>query len=142
MKKILLILFSTLPIIASAQDIVVSTGVEKTVGGNQYGGSMMYETKKFWGAGPFCQAGVSKSGSENLLNDFFYGIALQAPIARCEKISFVAIIRNGFVNEKYFAVVPSVETRIKLTPKAGVAIGTGLRSGYPSLSAKLFIRLF
>jgi hypothetical protein len=141
MKKILLILFCTQSIIGSAQDIVISAGAEKTVSGNQYGGSMMYETKKFWGAGVFGQTGVSHSGSENLLKDLFYGVVLQAPIAKCERISFVAIIRNGFVNEKYFVVVPSVETRIKITPKAGAAIGAGLRSGYPSLSVKLFIRI-
>ena len=142
MKKILLIFFCCTSIIVTAQDIVVSIGAEKTVSGNQYGGSIMYETKKFWGAGAFWQAGVSNGANENVLKDIFYGISLQAPIAKCERLSFVAILRNGFVNEKYFVVVPSVETRIKVTPKAGVAVGTGLRSGYPSLSAKLFIRLF
>jgi len=142
MKKIFVILFSILSTLASAQDIVMSAGAEKTVTGNQYSGSVMYETKKSWGAGAFYQTGLTPDNGEGYLKNPFYGIALQAPIARSQRISFIGVLRTGLVNEKFLAVVPSLETRIQITPKAGVAVGAGLRSGYPSLSAKLFVRLF
>lgn len=128
--------------ITAAQDIVLSAGAEKTVTGNQYGGSLMYETKKSWGAGAFYQAGIIRDNGEGSRENPFYGIALQAPLVRSQRISFIGILRTGLVNEKFVAVVPSLETRIQITPKAGVAVGAGLRSGYPSLAAKLFVRLF
>lgn len=142
MKKSVVILFSILSTIAYGQNIVVSAGAEKTVAGNQYGGSLMFETKSSWGAGAFYQAGITRDNGEGYLKNPFYGIALQAPIARSQRISFCGLLRTGMVNEKYLVVVPSLETRIQITPKAGVAVGAGLRSGYPSLSAKLFIKLF
>jgi hypothetical protein len=142
MKKLFFILFSIVSTIASGQDIVLSAGAEITVIGNQYGGSLTFETKKYWAAGAFYQTGITLDNGEGKLKYPFYGIALQAPIVRTEKISFVAVIRTGLVNEKFLAVVPSLETRIHVTPKAGISVGAGLRSGYPSFSAKLFIRLF
>jgi hypothetical protein len=142
MKNILVIIFSLMSTVLSAQDIVVSLGAEKTVIGNQYGGALVYETKKFWGVGPFYQTGIGHDNGEETLTNPFYGLALQAPIVRSERISFLATVRTGVVNEKFLAVVPSLDTRIQVTSKAGVSVGAGLRSGHPSFSAKLFARLF
>jgi hypothetical protein len=142
MKKTLVILFSTISTFVSAQDIVISAGAEKTVAGTQYGATMMYETKKVWGAGPFYQTSFARDNGEKKLKNPFYGIAIQAPLARSERISLIAAIRTGLINEKFLVVVPSLETRIKMTSKAGVSVGAGLRSGFPSIAAKLFVRLF
>jgi len=135
-------MFSILSTIVSAQDIVISGGAEITVGGNQFGGAVMYETKKAWGAGPFYQAGISRHGAEKGLKNPFYGVALQAPIIISKRISFFATVRTGLVNAKFLVIVPSLDTRIDLTPKTGFSVGAGLRSGYPSFAAKIFAKLF
>ncbi len=142
MKTLLIVLFSILVKVSFSQDMVVAAGAEKTVNGNQYGGSVMYENRKLWGAGVYYQTGITPDNGEGYLKNPFYGIALQGPIASSQRITFFGVLRTGIVNEKFLVVVPSLETRILITRKAGATIGAGLRSGYPSLSAKLFIRLF
>ncbi|MBA4056061.1 MAG: hypothetical protein C0490_15205 [Marivirga sp.] len=142
MKKSMLLLFIIISTCATAQDLIVSAGAELTVKGHQYGGSLLLETRKLWGAGVFYQAGISRDTGEGNLNNPFYGIALQAPIASSERILFGAVMRMGLVNDRFFVVVPSLETRISITPKAGASLAAGLRYGYPSLSARIFFKLF
>lgn len=142
MKTIFLFLFTMLSIGAKAQDLIVSAGGEKTVNGNQYNGSLLFETKKFWAAGAFYQAGINREPSEGRLRDPFYGLVLQAPLAQSERILFVAVLRTGLVNDRFVVVTPALETRISVTRKAGLSVGAGLRYGYPSLSARLFVKLF
>jgi hypothetical protein len=67
---------------------------------------------------------------------------MQAPIAKSERLAFLVNLRAGFVNEKFLVIVPSVETRVHISSRIGVTVGTGLRMGYPSLSVKTFIKLF
>jgi hypothetical protein len=142
MKNVSVLFFAIISTLAAAQDVVVSAGAEKTVKGYQYGGGVLLETRKFWGAGIFYQAGISRSIGEGTLSDPFYGIAMQAPLISSDRILFAAVIRGGIVNDRFFAVVPSLETRVMITPKAGALVGAGLRYGYPSLSARIFIKLF
>lgn len=142
MKNSIPILFILISTWASAQDLIMSAGAEKTVKGYQYAGSLILETKKFWGAGCFYQAGVNRDMGEGTLNNPFYGIALQAPLVSSERILFGAMMRAGLVNDHFFVVVPSLETRISIAQKAGVSVGAGLRYGYPSLSARIFYKLF
>jgi hypothetical protein len=142
MKTLLVILFSSFAGISIAQDIVAAAGAEKTVIGNHYDVSLVFETRKSWGAGVFYQTGINRDGGESRLKNQFYGVSLQAPIAKSQRLSFTVVLRTGLVNEKFLVVTPSFETRLLITQKAGMTVGAGLRSGYPSLSAKLFVRLF
>lgn len=142
MKKFVLILFTMISASAFAQDLIVYAGLEKTVKGHQYGGLLLLETVKFWGAGIFYQAEISRDTDERKFDNPFYGVTLQAPIVSSQRILFGAWMRMGLVNDRFFVVVPSLETRISITPKAGVSIGAGLRYGYPSLSAKINFKLF
>jgi hypothetical protein len=141
-KKILTLLLSAQSIISYGQHLTISGGAEKTVSGNQFGLTVMLETKKAWGVGTFYQTAISQNNEDHFVKDPFYGIDWQAPIARSERITFVGILRTGMVNQDFFAVVPSLETRIKLSRAAGVAVGAGIRSGYPSLAVKISIKLF
>jgi hypothetical protein len=142
LKKILTLLLSAQSIIIYGQNLIISAGAEKTVSGNQFGMAVMLETKKAWGIGTFYQAGFSQNNEEHFINDPFYGVAWQTPIARSERITFVGILRTGMVNQDFFAVVPSLETRIQLSRAVGVAVGAGIRSGYPSLALKVSVKLF
>ena|SRR5688572_10638585 len=141
-KKLLPVFFCFLWVVTSGQHIVTSLGVERTVGGNQYGASMIYEGKKNWAIGSFFQAGIGKTDDETSLKNPFYGMVLQFPIAKSQKISVVGTIRTGFINNNFFAMAPALETRIKLGRNTGLIFAAGFRMGYPAMSARLFVRLF
>lgn len=129
---------------ANAQKLVMQTGVEKTVAGFEYGAFLSYETKRMWALGTFYQTGLTRNNPEGnfVPKNNFYGMMIQAPIAKSERLAFLANVRTGFVNEKFLVIVPSVETLVHISSRIGVTIGTGLRMGYPSLSVKTFIKLF
>ncbi len=142
MNNILVIVFSFLSLVANAQDMVLSAGAEKTVNGNEFAGSLMYETKKSWALGTFYQTGLDRNNGEHVLVNPFYGLVMQAPVMRSDRISLFGVLRTGVVNNTFFIVVPAVETRVLVTSRAGFSIGAGLRAGHPSFSAKLFTKLF
>lgn len=144
MKTILIIVLSIGYLSASAQQIVLQAGAEKTVAGNQVGTMASIESKKLWAVGVFYQVGVGQhvqERSSQILSPF-YGVVFQAPIARSEKLAFVGTLRTGFVDGKFFVVVPAVETRLRLSARIGVSIGTGMRMGHPSMTGKLFVKIF
>lgn len=144
MKTFIISLLLLIAMEASAQKLMMQTGVEKTVAGFEYGAYLSYETKRMWALGSFYQTGLTRNNPEGKLapKNIFYGMLIQAPIAKSERLAFLFNLRTGFVNEKFLVIVPSVETRVHVSSRLGISIGTGLRMGYPSLSAKAFIKLF
>jgi hypothetical protein len=137
-------MFSLVSAYAGAQQVVTQAGIEKTVARLEYGVSVSYETKRLWALGSFYQTNLNLNHAEGTLTEknFFYGILLQAPIAKSERLAFLLNLRSGFINDKFFVVVPSLETRVHVSNRVGVSIGTALRMGYPALSAKVFLKLF
>ena len=145
MKLVLTSIFLSITSLAlKAQHVLVQGGVEKTVSGLEYLTSLSYETKRLWAVGSFYQSGLSKQNAEGELrqNNIFYGLQFQAPIVRTERIAFLFNMRAGFINQNFFALVPSVETRVRLTTKMSFSMGTGFRMAYPALSGKLTYQLF
>lgn len=153
-KLIIPLLLALSSTVASSQNFLIYSGVEKTVSGNQYGTSMLLETYRLWAVGVFYQASLGRVGSESLVySNPFYGMIFQAPLAKNDRISFFATLRTGLVNDDFYVMVPSLETRIDLSrqtskrmPKPnssryGICIGTGFRYGYPSISGKVFLKL-
>ena len=139
MRFIFIILLLTSGFSATrGQGIQLSVGVEKTATRCLYGGDLTFESKGKWGLGAFYQAGVPNEAMESLkLNDAFYGLSLQVPLAKSQKINFFATLRMGLVNENFFVVVPGLETRIKTWRKLSTTFGMGYRVGYPSIGLKL-----
>ena len=129
---------------AMAQSSVhFAVGAEKTATRCLYGGSLTVETKGKWGVGAFYQAGILSDAKESLkLNDAFYGVLLQVPLAKTQKIDFFATARLGLVNEDFFVVVPGLETRIKTWRKLSTIFSMGYRVGYPAIGLKLSHPLF
>lgn len=144
MKAILIILSTVLYLSAGAQNMVLQSGAEKTVAGIQLYTSASAESKTLWALGMFYQAGVGRYGPEQnaSIAKPFYGILLQVPLIRSERIALLANLRSGFVDEKFFIITPSLETRIKLSARTGLSVGSGFRMGQPSLQAKAFIKIF
>jgi hypothetical protein len=145
MRPLLTLLFLSITSLAAiAQHVLVQGGVEKTVSGLEYSALLSYETKRLWAAGSFYQTGLSRQNTEGELKqkNIFYGIQLQAPVVRCERMALLFNMRAGFVNRNFFALVPSVETRIRVNNKVSFSLGTGFRMAYPALSGKLVYQLF
>ena len=123
---------------AEGQAFHLSAGIEKTATRCLYGGGLTFESKGKWGFGAFYQVGIQNELKESLkLNDAFYGLLLQVPLAKSQKIDFFATLRAGMVNENFFVVVPGLETRIKTWRKLSTTFGMGYRVGYPSMGVKL-----
>lgn len=120
------------------QGLYLSAGVEKTAKRVLYGGSLSLESKGKWGIGAFYQTSLSNSVDESLNGkDTFYGALFQIPIAKTDKINFLATARFGMANENFFVVVPGLETRIKTWKKLYTVFGMGYRVGYPAIGLKL-----
>ena len=126
---------------AVGQHMVSALQVEYTVTGPQYGTSLTLESKSQWGVGVFYQAAV-KPADDNLWNDRFYGARIQCPLVKSERISFLAVLRGGLVNEKFMVVVPGLETSLTLGKRIAVHFGMSMRMSYPSLSSKVALKLF
>lgn len=124
----------------SAQQFVVGAQMEYTVSGSEAGVVMMYESKELVDIGLFYQR--SEFSGEREVENGFYGAMLQLPIVKTEKLVFYGAVRGGIINREFFFVTPSIQTRINLRSRWGVGFGMGIRSGYPSASARLVHKLF
>src|SRR5689334_20883945 len=115
-KLIITLALALSSIAASAQNFLIYSGVEKTVAGNQYGTSLLIETSRLWAVGVFYQASLGRVGSESLVySDPFYGMVFQAPLVKNDRLSFFATLKTGLVNDDFYVMVPSLETRIDLS---------------------------
>jgi hypothetical protein len=139
-----IILLNVMTMLAHAQNLVLQIGAEKTVASNQIGIVSGLELKKQWALGGFYQTELRQTVTEGTqaINSTFYGFYLQAPLARTEKLGLFATLRTGLVENRFVVVVPSLETRYYITPRAGAAFGSSIRMGHPSLYARLFARIF
>lgn len=128
---------------AKGQTLHFSAGVEKTATRCLYGGAVTFETKGKWGLGAFYQAGIINEAKESLkLDDAFYGVRFQVPLAKTQKIDFFATARLGMVNENFFVIVPGLETRIKTWRKLNTIFAMSYRVGYPAIGIKLSHPIF
>jgi hypothetical protein len=142
MKPIFSILLLVGPMhFAFAQQAFISVHNEYTVAGHQYGASVGYESKNQWGVSAFFQQEILAK-DEPFEKDSFYGLHLQAPLAKTPKVSFFAALRPGVVNDKFVVVVPGLETRIALSKRICVAAGMAIRMSYPCMSSRLLFKIF
>lgn len=123
-----------------SQHLVTSLQLEYTVTGPHYGASLTYETGKLWGLGGFLQEAAPSDDAAT--QDRFYGAVLQAPLVKSQKLSFLALLRGGFVNDKFLVIIPGLETRIDLGKRVALSAGMSFRKSYPALSSKLSLKLF
>ncbi len=142
MKILIVILFSFSATI-QAQTLVLSTGIEKTVADTESQLMMGYQSKKQWAIGTFYQNSLNKFINENNRDQsFWYGAFTTLSIAKSDKISFYAMARIGLIDEQFIVVVPSLETKIKISKCFSVGVASSYRQGYPAFSIKTQISLF
>lgn len=143
MKSILSVIFIVVNSLwAGAQHMALSVTTEYTVAGHQYGASLMYETSKQWGLGTFYQGEFYNYSESSLKKDVFYGVVAQAPLVQCSKLAFFGNLRAGFVNKNFFVLVPGLETRLSMSKRLALGFGMSMRMSYPSVAARVVVKLF
>jgi hypothetical protein len=143
MKKIALVIFETLffVVLANGQRIILVSTIEKTVVGNQYGLQLLLQTKSQWNFGGFYQTAWQQTTEGVQTVNPFYGICVNAPLAKSDKINFYFNLRGGVVNQFFLAVAPGLETKLKISKIIGISTLMSIRMSYPSASLKIYITL-
>ncbi|MFZ5971724.1 MAG: hypothetical protein ACOYXA_09040 [Bacteroidota bacterium] len=141
MKKILLSILVLACLSAKAQRLVIGTGVERTVAGTEVTAALGYQNAKQWGLGGFYQQDMvlpRLENNKNLPASSWYGVFANVPLAKSEKITYSAQLRVGLAEQKYIQVVPSLETKIKITPWMAAGTGCSYRQGYAAFMVRTY----
>jgi hypothetical protein len=123
------------------QHLTASMTAEKTIAGCEYGTSLAFQTKRLVSIGTFYQTGIPKATETFAQAKTFYGAYLALPLLRAERINFFVQSRVGLVSEKFIAVVPGVETELRIAGKLWISFGSALRMTYPSFTSKISFKL-
>ena len=143
MKQLTVIVFEILFFVvsANAQHVLFVPTIEKTVAGNQYGAQLLFETKGEWSFGGFYQASLQNNSEGTQTSNPFYGIAVNAPLIKSDRIGFLFNARGGVVNQHFVVVTPGLETRLKISNVMSIATLMSIRMTYPSASLKIYFTI-
>jgi len=125
---------------AHAQRLTTQTYFQQTVMGVQQGFGLRYEWKKVGVGGVFQQTMNAASETLSATRYPFYGVEAFVKLADCGNVSFALTPKAGFVDERFFVIIPEVETSISVNKFIDVAIGTGLRARQASASFKVLVQ--
>jgi hypothetical protein len=138
-RKIAFILFVT-PVLLSAQHVVVSPMVEKTISSYQYGASVSMEIPSQWRFGGFCLASLSRQ--EKIKHrEHFWGMTISAPLMKSDRITFYSNARVGVVSKYFLVVCPAVVTELEILKRLHLNVGMSIRRGYLSAQTSLNIKI-
>ena len=114
MKRLTLFFFEMLffVVVANSQHLLIAPTIEKTIAGNQYGSQLSFETKGQWNVGGFYQTSWQQTTEGIKFINPFYGITINAPLAKSERINFYVNVRAGVVNQRFLVVAPELETKL------------------------------
>lgn len=127
--------------IAHAQQIVATASGEKTVSGWQYGGALGFRTKYQWNFGAFYQQDVMIQPDRGAQRSNFYGLTINMPIAKSDKLVFCFNSRLGLANRHHFVLVPGLETEVNLSKHFSLSALMAVRMSYPSAALKVNVKL-
>lgn len=138
--RIILVALFGMPIGLSAQHVVVSPLVEKTINRYQYGASVSLEIPSQWRFGGFYQ--TSLSGQEQIgPSENFWGMTISAPLMKADRMTFYGNARVGIVNKHFLVVCPALATELKLLKRFHLNVGMSIRKGYLSAQTSLNIKI-
>lgn len=143
--KTIVILFAISVTSAFGQSVNLSVDAENMVTGSQFGATVFREAANGMILGAsYLSSLPSRTFDQDveIARNYFYGLAVGFPLKKSESMSLLLSMRAGIHNDQFFALMPGLETRVKLKSYGGIAVGTGLRHGHPSLQLKLFVKLF
>lgn len=142
MKKVILMLVIGFlgKVSIQAQQLVLSPTAERTVAGFQYGSMLMFQTKKQWGLGGFYQQSLQTLG-EGETKKTFYGIIVNAPIMRADRMNFFLHTRMGVVDRYFLVLVPGLETELKVSKRFTFSLDTSVRMSYPAAAMRVSFKI-
>ncbi len=138
--KILFVTLFLMPLLLSAQHVVVSPMVEKTINSYQYGASVSIEAQSQWRFGGFYQASLSKQ-EKTKAREHFLGMTVSAPLVKADQITFYTNARIGIVNKYFLVVCPAVFTELKILKRFNINVGMSIRKGYLSAQTSMNIKI-
>ncbi|MBL0744447.1 hypothetical protein [Chryseolinea lacunae] len=139
-RKILFSVLFVTPAWLSAQHVVVSPMVEKTINNYQYGGSISLEVQSQWRFGVFYQTSLSRL-EQTRPHDQFWGMTVSAPLMKADRITFYGNSRVGFVNKYFLVLCPAVATELKLLKRFHLNVAISIRKGYLSAQTSMNIKI-
>jgi hypothetical protein len=143
MKIVPIIILALSACTVSAQSLQMSLRAEQTVKGSAFETGLSYEAKNRFVIGAFFQTkGLLPSQEDKISKDPFYGMLCTVPFFSARHISLGGTIRAGLINEHFFTIVPSIDTKITVYRNTSVQVGSGYRHGYPSMSLGLVQKIY
>ncbi len=145
MKNILFFFLLMACLNTQAQRLIIGAGMERTVAGTEIMGSLGYQNSGQWTVGGFYQQDMALPRLENnksLSTASWYGVFANIPLAKSEKITYSVQLRVGLAEQKYVQVVPSLETKIKITNWLAAGTGCSYRQGYAAFMVRTYVQLF
>lgn len=139
MKIAVMILFVT-PVCLSAQHVIVSPMIEKTISSYQYGVSVSMEVPSQWRFGGFYQTSLSRL-EQIKHREHFCGMNISAPLMKADRITFYGNARLGIVNKYFLVVCPAVITELQILKRIHINVGMSIRKGYLSAQTSLNIKI-
>lgn len=139
-KNTAFIILLLMPVLLSAQHMVVAPTVEKTIDRYQYGTSLSLEIPAQWRFGGFYQTSLS-SPEHTSEREHFWGLTIYAPLMKADRITFYGNARVGIVNKYFMVVSPAVITELKIFGQLHLDVGLSVRKGYLSAQTSLNIKI-
>ncbi|WP_425390701.1 hypothetical protein [Ekhidna sp.] len=149
MKKpfLLVVFLLTLMGLASGQELVVKTYVEKTHMSPKTGTAIGFENQYQWEYGAFFQetslvesfmmSEADKAALPRHYEKEFYGLYFAVPVMLREQFVVKANVRTGVSNGENFVITPSLLADYKLAEHIRVGMGLGSRAFRPTLQGSL-----
>jgi hypothetical protein len=124
-----------------AQQVTLSTEVERNVAGMNYGGAIAFANKRHFSVGGFYQFAIQGTGAELRQSRKCYGLQLQLPLVSRGRISLGLNARSGLINKNFLVFIPALVTTLTLSSQFSLSIGTAVRMQNPALTGKVNITL-
>ncbi len=123
-----------------AQSIVASPMIEKSIIGNQYGAAIGVKISNTLTVGSFYLSRVPVN-PEGIDTNTMFGLTLDYQLYNAGKLELSGVVRAGFANEKFFFLVPGIETRYAITKFLSIGGMMSLRYGFPAISGKIIFNI-
>jgi hypothetical protein len=125
----------------TAQDVTVSTEVERNVAGMNYGGSIAWANRKQFSVGGFYQFAMQGTGTELRQLRKCYGLQFQLPLLTHRRIALFFNTRTGVINKNFLVFVPALVTTVSISSRLSLSIGTAMRMQNVALTGKVNITI-
>ena len=140
-KSLILIVITLLGYTASAQVLTGQTYIQKTVMGMQKGFGFRVQTNKGLGLGFIHQSNLKRDREATGSSYSLYGVEAVVPLTKCGNMRFYFSPKAGFVNERFFIIIPELETEIRITNRISTAITAGIRARESATGLKIMVHL-